>query len=1069
MSRSTLRSLAAVASLVLVCSVAGAPPAAGQAYSDSFGKNKVQYRNFDWKIYKAPHFDLYYYADEEVLLEKVASFAESAYDRLSREFDFQIQEPTPLIFFATHSAFEQNNVILNFIPEGVGAFATPGRFRMVLPVDLPDSRLMALILHELTHIFQYHILYQGSLGKAIASRPPTWFIEGMASYMAKDETTGAKMVLRDAVVNDEIPPLTEGDVGGYFAYRIGHAAFDYIEETYGKEGFRDFLLEFRNTIGSQVGKAVKRAFNVDPEDFDADFRRWLRKKYLPELLKTGEPRDFGRPFKVEKGLPSIGLSPTSSPSGDLVAAFSSERGDVDISLFDAKNRRWLRNLTKGFSHDYQYLVGQWLTTGPEMGRDISFSPDGNTLAVFGKRERGRSLLLIDVLKGGLRKILPLDEVDQELAPAWSPDGTKIAFAANQNGRFDIFIVDVQTEQLTPVTQDDLFDGAPVFTPDGKSLVFSSVLGDGYAKLFRVDLADPGKRYQLTTGESNDFDAAYSPTGRRIYFTSDRSGTYNIHGLDLDTGEVHQYTNAVTGCIMPTALSQADGTERLVYAALWKGRFDLYITDVDEPLGKPEETSVPTEPMLAETLPRYEPDIQVPIDDSKKQNYRGFKLFLEDANTYIAVQQDQTLVGQVVLSFSDYLGDRRLIGQFSSVDSLSNFDVAYYNLAHRWQWSLHLFDQRTFYYALDQSTGQVIRGRAAFQQTGAIASLIYPLSFYHRVEFGTGYLYREYDAQALVFPAGLPVPRPRSGTGPRQFPAAHRRAGGGFGGLLELRRGQRPALAAFRPLRPGHRRRWRRRRRSAHHRVHLDFRQYLPVTRRSQFAFRVFAGASDGNQPTPIYFGGLDTMRGFDLYTLAGDRAFFTNIEFRFPLDRHPRHPGARLPGDPRLDLPRRRRRLVRLPRPGLPVLERRREPAPGRRLRLRLRHLRQLPGPPAQLGRRQAVGLQGLDWPATRPRSGSEPGSRKRRPAEISNLLRVRPPLATSRFGRHHRGGDRSGGRRGAPGRWLRPRAEQHLRSAPPARRAGGAGGRHLPHSQQRPPAPARSVPPASGSVGAAG
>ena len=45
---------------------------------------------------------------------------------------------------------------------------------------------------------------------------------------------------------------------------------------------------------------------------------------------------------------------------------------------------------------------------------------------------------------------------------------------------------------------------------------------------------------------------------------------------------------------------------------------------------------------------------------------------------------------------------------------------------------------------------------------------------------------------------------------------------------------------------------------------------------------MFAGASGGNQPTPIYFGGLDTLRGFDLYTLAGDRAFFTNIEFRFP-------------------------------------------------------------------------------------------------------------------------------------------------------------------------------------------
>ena len=124
MSRSALCSLAAVASLVLVCWAASAPPAAAQAYASSFGKNKVQYCKFDWHIYKASYFDIYYYTDEQQLLEKVASFAESAYDWLSWEFDFQIQEPMPLIFFVTYVAFEQNNIILNFIPEGIGAFAT---------------------------------------------------------------------------------------------------------------------------------------------------------------------------------------------------------------------------------------------------------------------------------------------------------------------------------------------------------------------------------------------------------------------------------------------------------------------------------------------------------------------------------------------------------------------------------------------------------------------------------------------------------------------------------------------------------------------------------------------------------------------------------------------------------------------------------------------------------------------------------------------------------------------------------------------------------------------------------
>jgi Tol biopolymer transport system component len=881
LSRSTLLSLVAVLGCCVLGLVAAAPPASAQAYEENFGKNKVQYRKFDWHIYHSPHFNIYYYGSEQDLLDKVASFAESAYDSLSRDFDFQIQEPTPLIYFATHSAFEQNNVELNFIPEGVGAFTTEARFRMVLPVDVPDPELMALIRHELTHVFQYHILFQGSLGRALASRPPTWFMEGMASYKAKDETTGDRMVLRDAVVNDQIPALTEDDPSGYFAYRIGHAAFDYIEATYGKEGFRDFLLEFRNTLGSKVGRAVKRAFNVDPEDFDADFRHWLRKKYLPKLLETGEPGDFGRKFKVEEGLRSIGVSPTASPSGDLVAAFSSERGDLDVSLFNAKSRRLLRNLTKGFTNDYQYLVGQWLTTGPQMGRDIAFSPDGNTLAVFAKRERGRSLVLIDVVKGGVRKIIDMPDVEQQLSPAWSPDGTKIAFSGAQKGQFDIFLVDLASEKVTPVTHDDLFDGAPVFTPDGQSLVFSSVLGDGYTKLFRVSLGEPEKRYQLTTGESNDTDAVFSPTGRRIYFTSDRSGTFNIHGLDLATGEIHQYTNAVTGCFMPTVLSQTDGTERLVYTALWKGTFDLYITDVDAPLGEPEQTSPPAEPMMAETLPRYEPDIQVPIDDSKKEKYRGFKLFLEGADTYIAVQANQALVGEVQLSFSSYLGDKRLIAQFESVDSLSNFDFVYLDLSKRWQKSLELFDERTFYTAIDQSRGELTRGRAAFQQTGTVASLIYPLDFYHRAEFGVGYLLRKFDQQVITPEGQLAVIPVKE-----NFPLI-------TAGLV----GDSAIYANYGPIAG---RRWRLSALyapevgsggdgsggggSARTTLYsLDFRQYVPLTRRSQLAMRVFAAESGGSAPTPVYFGGLDTVRGFDLYSIVGDRGFFTNIELRFPL------------------------------------------------------------------------------------------------------------------------------------------------------------------------------------------
>ncbi|HYN19739.1 MAG TPA: hypothetical protein VE078_02185, partial [Thermoanaerobaculia bacterium] len=131
-----------LAGVVLVLRPAGAQISASpQWYGQGFGKNKVQYREFDWKIYRSPHFNVHYYSAEEAALQKVVSFAESAYDQLARSFNFQIKDPIPLIYYATHSAFEQNNIILNFIPEGVGAFASPARFRMVLPIDLPDPEL----------------------------------------------------------------------------------------------------------------------------------------------------------------------------------------------------------------------------------------------------------------------------------------------------------------------------------------------------------------------------------------------------------------------------------------------------------------------------------------------------------------------------------------------------------------------------------------------------------------------------------------------------------------------------------------------------------------------------------------------------------------------------------------------------------------------------------------------------------------------------------------------------------------------------------------------------------------
>lgn len=875
--------------LVLVIGLAVALPASGQSVlGQYFGKNRIQYRDFDWQIYHSPHFDVYYYKAEDESLQKAVSFAESAYDELSRRFDFQIQEPTPLIIYQTHSAFLQQNIIVYGVPEGAQAFASPVRFRMVLPLDLPDAELLALIKHELTHIFQYHILFRGRLG-GLRGAPPQWFMEGGASYFANDETAADRKYMIDAVVNDRIPSvLAQG--GGFMAYRFGHAVFDFIEERWGQEAVVDLWYEVRNTIGSRMGRAIERTFRMDAEDFDTEFRRWARQKYLPELLASGEPGDFGRPFRLEPGKFGWEMSPAASPSGDLIAAVTTDRQEADISLFDTKKRRRIKVLTKGLDVLFDNIVAQSATVGRGVGRDLSFSPDGNYLAAFARREEGYAMILIDVLNGGIDRVITMD-VEQQLAPAWSPDGRYVAFSGNRDGWFDIFLLDLETNEISNVTKDEIFDAGPTFSPDGRFLTYSSVIGE-YHQLFRLDLDDPSKRYQLTEGEHNSKEPVYSADGRRIYFTSDRDGgeVDNIFGLDLENKEIRQYTNAVTGCDQPSVLPLPEGGERLVYTGYWKGKFSLYTTDVEEPLDDPEPVELAEAPVELADVPRFEPDIEVTIDEDNIEGYGGKKFFIENIQQFIGLNTNNVFVGRVVVTLSDYLGDRRAIGLIDAVDTLSNFDVRYLNLKNRWQWSGRLFNQRFQVFVPDFQDGRFER-RTAFKMTGLEYTRMYPFSKNNRVEFTGGFFFRDlrFGGNTLDFASGeiVTVFEPRKDEYPSlgaafvSDTAIYAPFGALNGHLFRIGAEWAPDLEDSGTLFTN---------------VSADIRQYVAVGRRANLAFRFAGSFSSGNLPTPTYVGGLDTIRGFEFRELAGFRSFYGNAEFRFPLIDQLRFPGFALSG-----------------------------------------------------------------------------------------------------------------------------------------------------------------------------
>jgi len=473
----------AAACLLGITLVALAVAPASAQYYGGFGQNKIAYAKFRWKVYKASHFDVYYYPESEPFLNDVVSYAESAYARLSKELDHELRFRIPLVIYKTHGEFEETNITLGEVGEEVGAFAEPVQNRMVLPIDEPPDKLYKLITHELTHIFQYSLFFEGYLGRALRARIPTWLVEGMASYFGQDEDNLDRMFIRDAVVNNYIPPIQALDQLSYLNYRYGHAVFDYIEQEFGQEGVRNFVYEYRKVLlTGNIEKAVKEAFGTDIDAFNRNFNRFLRKRYFPVLLEKKSPDDYGKEIGIQK--PGVfTFSPTISPSGELVAAIASPKMEADLVVLSAEDGKKVKNLTKGWSNKYRYIV----TEAFQGRRDLSWSPTGDQIAVIVRKENRRDLAIYDSLHGKLERMIHLPGIAQSRSPAFSPDGKRVAFEGNKDGIVDIFELDLSTKAIRNLTQDDDYDGNPWYAADGTTLLYNRRIGESW-KIFSVSSA-----------------------------------------------------------------------------------------------------------------------------------------------------------------------------------------------------------------------------------------------------------------------------------------------------------------------------------------------------------------------------------------------------------------------------------------------------------------------------------------------------------------------------------------------------------------------------------------------------
>src|SRR3954454_24908647 len=742
-------------------------------YVPYFGKNRIRYNDFKWNIYKTDHFEIYYYPEIEKQLERVTSYAESAYQQVSSDLKHDLAFKVPLVLYKTESEFQQQNIEPGELPEGVLAFAEPYRDRMVLPIDEPSDALYRLITHELTHIFEFDIIPRSLLRRGL----PLWVDEGLSDFMTGYWNPFDLMTVRDAAIADIVPSMSDFEgvqfADGRLPYNLGHAAFEFIESKWGPEGLRQFLFALRKAVIGGGDSAYEEAFKLKPEEFEKKYDKYLKNSFKPFRDKE-RPQDYGKDLapKREKTPFVTVVSIEPSPSGDLMAVAAGNRKDqeLDIILLSTKDGKVIRNLTGGFNagFGFEYIA----TPGGFRGSAVpgmSGSPVGARIAFFARKEKQKTLVLENVLTKKIEKRIDLKSVDMPESPDFSPDGKSIAFAALRSAIADVFIIDIATGEIQNITNDQFGDYAPTWAPDGKSIVYIKRVS-GNDKLYRYDLATK-KSTQLTFGTHDDGAAQFLDADTLVFPSTAldpsqpitpevaRNGNiYNSWTLNLKNGDLRQYTDALGGNVSPVPHNDENKQQPITFVTYYKGEYGIHtLPQQKEPIhtvasadfGSPGH-NIDFPPPLSHTL----------LKQNERTNGKFDKLSLEGRPPVnVGVTSERVLFFSTQVTFTDVLGDQQFNLYAESVSQYRSLSLSYLNLSRRFQYAVQGFSQTQFYYGLNQglfyqSNIFLDRDQALATQTlrGGSAFGIYPVNRYSRFEL-TGGLYQfkqEYNDEALQF-------------------------------------------------------------------------------------------------------------------------------------------------------------------------------------------------------------------------------------------------------------------------------------------------------------------------------
>lgn len=542
-----------------------------QTSQDQFGKNRIQYKKFTWKLISTENFDVYYYLEGESFAGIAATHAESVFKKLENSLGYSNYNKTKILLYNSIADMQQSNIGLQ---QGTRVGGSTNLVKATVEVAFQGD-LMTFredITQGIAQSWIDILLYGGSFKEVLQSSYflslPDWYVKGASAYMARGWDREMDNYIRDLVLSNKL--RNPSSYSGQEAEWIGQSIWHFISDRYGPDMFANILQITR--IYRSDKASIEAATGSYFQTFIDNWKAYYKENAVAldgAILFDTTYKSLNRGNFKSRDV----TTPMLSTDGKYVAYSVNNKGRYSVFLRNIEKRKKKKIAGGGFKLNDQLPI----TRNPLLAWQTE------TILASVTYKKGKIIYeTIDVTKHKRIEKREIELFNQINSYSFSADGKYVVYSADEKGQSDIWLYDLERSKYLKITNDEYDDHSPRFG-QGNTVIFSSNRNDDTlftltryqsAPNYSLYIYKPGdKVLKRIPAQVSNFTQPAFINATTIIYLNDENGVQNLYTQDLTTGKSKALTNNATDIL---EYDFNASKRQLSFVARSKGKEKLFI-------------------------------------------------------------------------------------------------------------------------------------------------------------------------------------------------------------------------------------------------------------------------------------------------------------------------------------------------------------------------------------------------------------------------------------------------------------------------------------------------------------